>query len=149
MSNDKLPLIFFYGSFINSDVLKQAGFESCDGFRPALIAGYRFEIAPRANVKKQAGSIVYGVLTRGSHQDLERLYTYALDELGELYLPHPVSALDLEGHHHAAMTYVCPNMQHGDVEPAYVDRIVEPARTLGFPNWYVEHIESFQPSSDR
>jgi hypothetical protein len=29
-------------------------------------------------------------------------------------------------------------------ESAYVERILQPARELGFPAWYIEHLESFR-----
>jgi hypothetical protein len=27
----------------------------------------------------------------------------------------------------------------------YIDRIVSPARAYGFPQWYINHLESFRP----
>jgi hypothetical protein len=36
-------------------------------------------------------------------------------------------------------------MEPRPADPAYVDRILGPARELGFPSWYIEKLERFKP----
>ena len=69
----------------------------------------------------------------------------ALRVLGERYLPEAVVVETRDGKWMPAMTYICPSMAPRPAERAYVDRIVEPARQLGFPEWYVARLESFRP----
>jgi hypothetical protein len=38
--------------------------------------------------------------------------------------------------------YVSPSKAPQPADPAYVERIVKPARDLGFPAWYIERLES-------
>jgi hypothetical protein len=49
-----------------------------------------------------------------------------------------------DGRWQPAMCYICPDMEQRPAENAYVERIVEPARVHGFPDWYVERIERFR-----
>ena len=137
--------VFFYGSYINPDVLKEVDLIP-ERWEVARLAGFDLDIAPRANLIRSEGSTVYGMLATATHRELERLYVeHAHGKLGEVYLPEAVLVQTQDGQFRAAMTYICPNMQRRPAELAYVQRIANPARTFGFPDWYVQKIEQFQP----
>jgi hypothetical protein len=86
---------------------------------------------------------VYGVLATATHAELERLYAHAHQVLGEVYLPEAVLAEQLGGGLRPALCYIAPAMRAAPADPAYVERILRPARELGFPASYLARIERF------
>jgi hypothetical protein len=107
-------LVFFYGSYMNRRVLAEVDLVP-ESWEPASLAGFDIRIAPRANLVRAPGRMVFGALATATHRELERLYAHAHDMVD------------------------CP------AEAGYVPRIVEPALELGFPDWYVARLESFRP----
>jgi Gamma-glutamyl cyclotransferase, AIG2-like len=134
---------FFYGSYMNPAVLAEAGLHPAR-FVVARLAGYDIRIAPRANLVASPANVVYGVMAEATHAELARLYAHARDVLGETYLPHPV-LVETDDGPRPALCYISPSMAPGVAEPAYVDRILAPAREFGFPAEYVARLESFRP----
>jgi hypothetical protein len=135
--------VFFYGSYLNRRVLAEVDLLP-EEFAPALLPGYDLRIAPRANLVRSPLDVVYGVLATATRAELERLYTHAREVLGELYLPEPVLAVSGSGAWLPALCYIAPHMTPRPAERAYVERILEPARELGFPAWYLARIEAFR-----
>jgi hypothetical protein len=134
--------VFFYGSYMNRTVLAEAHLSPVR-FEVGRLFGCDIRIAPRANLVASERDLVYGALAQASHAELARLYAHAKDVLGETYLPHPVHVQTLEGLWRPALCYIASTMEPRAADPAYVGRIVAPARELGFPGWYVERLESF------
>ena len=132
---------FFYGSYMNEAVLREVDLVP-EAFEVARLDGYDIRIAPRANLVPSPQHCVYGVLAEATHAELERLYRHAKDVLGETYLPHPVLTETEAGAWFPALCYIAPVMAAGRPERAYVDRILQPAREFGFPEWYVRRLES-------
>ena len=141
MSDPKVA-VFFYGSYMNRAVLAEVSLAP-DSWETATLDGYEIRIAPRANLVPAASHTVYGVLSRLTHAELERLYAHAHDVLGETYLPHPVLVKTRDGVTHAALCYLASRMVERPAEPAYVERILAPARQLGFPEKYLRRIAGF------
>jgi hypothetical protein len=138
--------VFFYGSYMNFDVLREASYVP-GRWEPARLRGFDIVIRPRANLARDDRHSVYGILATATHSELARLYTHARDVLGETYLPEAVLAETLDGKWRAALCYVAPDMAPRPAASDYIDRIVEPARKFGFPEWYIERLESFRPRS--
>jgi hypothetical protein len=136
-------LVFFYGSYMNRAVLAEVGLEP-ESFEVASLPGFDLRIAPRANLVRAPGQLVLGVLASATHAELDRLYAHARDVLGEVYLPEAVLVHTRSGAWRPALCYVAPRMLERPADPAYVDRILEAARDLGFPPWYVARIEAFR-----
>jgi hypothetical protein len=136
---------FFYGSYMNRDVLRQVHYTP-EHFEPARLDGFDIRISPRANLVRSDRDCVYGVLATATHAELARLYAHAQDVLGELYLPEAVLAQTRAGTWRPALCYLCPSMEARPAAADYVDRILQPANALGFPGWYLERIESFRPT---
>ncbi len=89
---------------------------------------------------------VWGVNATATHGELARLYTaHAQGLLGRSYLPEAILTFTADGRLRPAMTYICADMDPRPADKAYVEQISGPARQFGFPDWYVEHIESFFP----
>jgi hypothetical protein len=138
------PLVwtFFYGSFINLDVLKQSGFVP-ERFEVARLSGFDIQIAPLANLVRSSEHSVYGIVASATHEDLRRLY--AQDWVGT-YLPEAVLVETANGKWRPALCYIAPA---GEPKPAandYIDRIVGPAKKHGFPDWYIQRLERFRPN---
>jgi hypothetical protein len=132
---------FFYGSYMNPAVLREVELVPAR-FEVARLDGYDIRIEPRANLVSSTQDCVYGVLAEATHAELARLYSHAKDVLGETYLPHPVLTQIGSGAWVPALCYIAPSMVPRPPDPAYVDRIVQPARAFGFPEWYIRRLES-------
>lgn len=75
---------------------------------------------------------------------LDRLYAHARDVLGGDYRPHPVVVHTRQGDLVPALCYIAPAMERRRPSNDYVDRIVAPAKVHGFPEWYIERLQSFR-----
>jgi hypothetical protein len=135
---------FFYGSFINLDVLRSVGLAPAQ-VEVARLCGFDIQIRPLANLVRSDQHQVYGILAAATHEELGRLYAHARDDLGGTYLPEAVLAETLDGRWRPALCYIAPVMEARAASGDYIDRIVGPARKFGFPGWYVDRLESFRP----
>jgi hypothetical protein len=135
---------FFYGSYINLDVLKEVRLTP-KHWEVARLSGYDIHIQPRANLTRADQHCVYGIVATATHAELDRLYTHARDVLGETYVPQAVLVETMEGKWRPALCYLAPAMEPGPAANDYIDRIAGPAKKYGFPDWYVQRIESFRP----
>ena len=134
---------FFYGSFINLEVLAAQGLVP-ERHEVARLAGFDIEIRPLANLVRSERHLVYGILATATHGQLGRLYDYARDGLGGTYLPEAVLAETLDGTLRPALCYIAPTTKPAPATGDYLDRIVGPARDFGFPAWYIERLERFR-----
>ena len=136
--------VFYYGSYMNDKVLAEAGMAD----RPRLVASlqdYALHIGPMANLVPAAGRTAFGLVIPCDHDELERLYGQeAMKLLGSRYLPEAILVRDTAGRYLPVLTYISHDLEPGPADPAYMDRILEPARTHGFPGWFLEHIASFR-----
>ncbi len=140
----RLVWTFFYGSNMNLEVLKRFDYVP-DKVEVAVLPGFDVTIRPLANLVPSLGRSVYGILATGTHDELDRLYgRYVQDELGATYLPEAVLCQTLDGGWMPALCYIAAPTALAPATDEYLDRIVEPARALGFPAWYVERLESFR-----
>ena len=136
--------VFFYGSYINGDVLREVGLVP-DRMEVARLDGYDIRVAPIANLVAAEHHSVYGVLVDATHEELDRLYAHARDVLGGLYLPRAVIVATAGERLVPALCYIAEELADRPSDPAYLERILAPARTYGFPAWYLERLASFRP----
>jgi hypothetical protein len=135
---------FFYGSYINIDVLKEVELEP-EAWEVARLHGYDIRIEPRANLVRSETDCVYGIVATATHSELGRLYAHAKYVLGETYLPEATLVETLDGKWRPALCYICPDMERRPADPAYVERILVPATEYGFPSWYLDRLARFRP----
>ena len=135
--------VFFYGSYINFDVLREVDLVP-EQWEVARLDGFDIRIQPRANLVRSDQHCVYGIVATATHAQLSRLYAHARDVLGEVYLPEAVLVQTRTGTWRPALCYICPDMAPRPAETAYVERITSPARGYGFPEWYLERLGSFR-----
>ena len=77
------------GSYINRRVLAEADLHP-EELVVATLPGFDIQIGPLANIRREAGRVVYGVLATATHAELDRLYQHAREVLGGTYLPEAV-----------------------------------------------------------
>ena len=65
--------VFFYGSFINRDVLGEVGLVPGE-VEVARLHGFDIRIEPLANIVREERGLVYGIVCLANHADLGRLY---------------------------------------------------------------------------
>ena len=135
---------FFYGSFMNPDVLKKLSIVP-DEFEVATLSGFDISIRPLANLAPSPDHCVYGVAATTTHAELARLYDYACDTLGGTYLPQAVLVQLRNGKWLPAMSYVASELKARPAANDYVDLIVHSAKHYAFPKWYIDRLESFRP----
>ena len=106
--------VFFYGSFINFDVLKQADLEP-EGFRVARLHAWDIHIGPLATLIPKDNGVVFGIVVECTHAELDRLY--AQDWVGA-YLPEAV-LVEVDG------TFLPPDagIRRADRRPRRNDRL--------------------------
>lgn len=138
---------FFYGSYINFAVLDEVDLLP-SSYEVARIGGFDIEIRPLANLIRSDDHTVFGIITRMTHAELTRLYNHAELVLGGVYLPEAVLCKTGDGKFVPALCYIAPNMEARLADNDYVDRIVEPGRGYGFPDWYIARLESFKSAPD-
>ena len=136
---------FFYGSFIDLDVLKEVELVP-QRFEVASLNGFEISISPLANLTRSQEHTVYGIVAQTTHTELSRIYDYATNKLGGTYLPEAVLVETSEGESIPALCYIAPELEHNPAKNRYIDHIVEAARKYGFPSKYIERLESFRPS---
>ena len=133
---------FFYGSYINFDVLKEVELEPTE-WEVARLHGYDIKIEPRANLERSDADTVYGIVATATYRQLNDLYAHAKEVLGETYLPEAVLTETLDRTWRPALCYICPDMEPRPADPDYVARIIGPARHYGFPSWYLDRLARF------
>jgi len=135
---------FFYGSYINLDVLAEVDYTPRE-YEPARLPGFNIAIRPLANLVRSDQHTVYGIVATGTHTELDRLYDHAENILGGRYLAEAVLIQTMSGRWLPALTYIAPQLSGEPATPEYIERIVKPASVYGFPAWYLERLESFKP----
>jgi len=129
---------FFYGLFMDAQVLHQAGTKPSN-FRRAYLADFTLRIGQRATLVPSPGARAYGMLISLTHADLESLYSAP----GlEAYRPEAVVAHTFEGE---AIPALCYNLvqvpEPQERNPEYAKRLKSVLEDLGFPVEYVESVK--------
>jgi len=128
---------FFYGLFMDAQVLRQAGTEPSN-FRRAYVTDFALRIGQRATLVPSPGARAYGMLISLTHAELERLYGGpGLED----YRPEAVIAHLSE---REAIPALCYNLiqapESHERNPEYALRLQNVLENLGFPAEYVQSI---------
>ncbi len=132
--------VFFYGSFINLEVLAEGGLIP-EQVEVARLWGYDIRIQPLANLIPSPRHCVYGIACRASPIDLASLYGQSWVDT---YWPEAVLVECESGGIRPALCYISPERPVEAATDDYIDRIANSAREYGFPGWYRERIELFR-----
>ena len=132
--------VFFYGSFINRDVLANGGFVP-ERVEVVRLGGFDIRMQPLANLVRSSERCVYGIACEATHAQLERLYD---QEWVRSYKPEAVLVETADGRLLPALCYISAQPAAGSPKSDYVDRIAAPGRAYGFPDWYLARLQSFR-----
>jgi AIG2-like family len=132
---------FFYGSFMNRDVLAKADVHPKYP-QLARLDGWDLKIAPRATLTPVEGRCVYGILAQLTHLDIDRLYTKDCFGFGT-YLPEAVIVSNAAACPSAALCYIAWQLEGGKPSGEYIGKMLAVAREYHFPEDYIRRIESF------
>ena len=128
---------FFYGLFMDIDILREAGVAPVSP-RRAYVDNFALRIGQRATLLPSAGGRAYGMVFALTHSELERLYTApGLEQ----YRPEAVLAQSLEG---TAVPALCYNLRDAprphERNPDYATRLQRALSKLDFPREYVASV---------
>jgi hypothetical protein len=130
---------FFYGLFMDADILRGAGVAPLDA-RRAHVDGFALRIGERATLLPLDGARAYGMLFAMTHAELDRLY--AAPGL-ERYRPEAVLAQPMGG---TPVPAVCYNLVEAprphERNPEYAARLQQALRKLDFPKEYVASVSN-------
>ena len=136
--NDRRIDSFFYGLFMDGDLLRESGATPADP-RRGYVDGYALRIGQRASLVPSLGERAYGMVFALTHRELERLYSApGLEQ----YRPEAVLVRVLEG---GELPALCYNLreppQRGEANPEYSTRLRAVLSKLGFPSEYVACVQ--------
>jgi hypothetical protein len=135
--NDRRIDAFFYGLFMDSDILRES---NVTPFKPrrAYVDDFALRIGQRATLLPSTGARAYGMLVALTHLELERLYAApGLDQ----YRPEAVLAQPLGGQPSPALCYNLREAPRPDERnPEYAVRLQRVLRKLEFPAEYIASV---------
>ena len=128
---------FFYGLFMDPDILRENGVVPTNS-RRAFVEDFALRIGQRATLVASAGTRAYGMLVALTHAELDRLY--GAPGL-EHYRPEAVLARPLAG---APVPALCYNLREApqphERNPEYAARLQHTLAKLEFPHEYVASV---------
>lgn len=137
MNSAKTVTVFFYGLFMDVDLLAARGFTPTD-IRRASLHDFELRIGQRATLVERKGSTVHGMVMRMRTDELDRLYA---DPTLTQYEPVTVGASVGAGEQVEALTYVLSQPPGGqEANPEYAAKLRDLCRRLSFPSTYIESI---------
>jgi hypothetical protein len=137
--NERRVELFFYGLFMDVEVLRESGVAPVSVSR-AYVDDFALRIGSRATLVPSPGARAYGMLIALTHSQRHRLYS--APEL-ELYQPEAVLARRLDGSFIPALCYNLVEPPAADERnPTYAARLQETLSRLGFPGEYIDSITS-------
>jgi hypothetical protein len=128
--------VFFYGLFMDSDVLREHQVAAVDP-RRASADGYALRIGRRATLIPLAGTRTYGMVFALTEDELDRLYSApGLEQ----YRPEPLLVQLDDGKILPVLCYLCPRPQPGEANAEYAARLRAVLKKLGFAPAYIDSI---------
>ncbi|WP_432947517.1 gamma-glutamylcyclotransferase family protein [Kribbella sp. CA-253562] len=131
-SNRRMINVFFYGLYMDPDLLGDRGVQPRDP-RRASVADYSLRIGTQATLLRCTGAHAWGVVYALTHDEVDVLY-------GALptYRAEPVLARTVNGQFVPALCYILFDPpQPGEANPDYAAALTAAAQRLGLP---IDHI---------
>jgi hypothetical protein len=127
-------LIFFYGLFMDEQLLREKGVDPRNT-RRASAAAYSMRIGRRAQLVPDPAGRAHGIAMELTHEEIARLYS---DPAVNMYFP---EALDIDLEKGGSAPALCFNLagtaEPEQSDPAYVAQWREIAQGLGLPADYI------------
>ena len=129
--------VFFYGLFMDGDVLRDSHVSPADP-RRGYADDFALRIGRRATLTPSAGGRVYGMVYALTQVELDRLY--AAPGL-EQYRPETISIRTFGGESLRALCYNLATVpQPGEANAEYAARLRDVLAKLGFPHEYIDAV---------
>ena len=129
--------VFFYGLFMDSTLLHEAGVSPANP-RRGYVEGFALRIGRRAALVPTDASRAYGMIFALTHAELTKLYS---PPGLEPYRPEAVLAHSLRGGTLPALCYNLPEAPDpSEADADYAKRLRAVLRRLDFPAAYVESV---------
>ena len=126
--------VFFYGLFMDADVLRSKDIDPIDA-RRASVPGFALRIGQRATLVPEAKGRAYGMLMELRHDEIDRLYA---DPSVQMYRPEAVISELEDGSRVAALCFTltsAPGPSERNEE--YAAKLRELGRRLHLPEDYI------------
>jgi len=131
--------VFFYGLFMDKDLLQQKGF--CpQNIKPACLQGYQLKIGERATLTPLEGARSYGTVMDLDDSELRDLYG---SDGVEDYVPQTVQATTMLGATIEVVCYILPVEKISGSNSGYAIKLASIAKKLEFPRDYIEEIQAW------
>jgi hypothetical protein len=135
--NQRLLDVFFYGLFMDPQLLRDKGVHPTD-IRLAAVRGFALRIGARAALVPESAGVTQGVVMKLTHADLQRLYS---EPSVAAYKPEPVLAALQDGDTVAALCFNLPEAPSIDERNSeYAAKLRVVAQRVGLPDNYVTSI---------
>ncbi len=136
---ETMKSVFFYGLFMDQDVLEEKGFKP-NNIRPARLSGFRLIIADKATLEPCDDAKSFGTVMELEKQKLDALY--ATSRVSE-YVAQKVRVTVEDGKDIDAVTYVLPMHKVSGSNPLYAKKLVSIAKKNQLPDFYIKEIETW------
>lgn len=129
--------VFFYGLFMDADVLRMQGFEPTNP-RQAEVAEMTLRVGSRATLVPEMSSSTHGVAMDLTHNDIDRLYA---EKSVAAYRPEAVVARLPDGTSIAALCFNLPEPPESENENNdYREKLREVGRKVRLPADYIDRL---------
>lgn len=136
--------VFFYGLFMDRDILSKNGIHPTNP-RKGHLNDYTLKIGARASLIPCKEEKAYGVVMEVGEDELTKLYA---EESVADYVPEPVEITTESNEHVMATCYNLPLELLSGTNPEYARSLYKLAKKLGFPDTYLKRIEKMMNTSD-
>lgn len=135
--------VFFYGLFMDMDVLRQCGLAPSHP-QLAWLDGYDIVIRERATLQVNAAERVYGIVAGLTHAEIATLYT---EPSVQDYRPEAVLVTLEDARQVPALCYNLPQENGRGRNTVYASRLLELATRLAFPETYLLKLQRLTQAS--
>jgi hypothetical protein len=125
--------VFFYGLFMDPDVLEAKGLRPADVSR-AYVERYALRLGQRATLVPVNEGQVHGTVMQLTHEEIDRLYS---EPSVSAYRPEPVLAHLPDGSAEPALCFNLPNAPAPSGNRDYAIALRAVAQKMGLPDEYV------------
>lgn len=134
-----MKAIFFYGLFMDIDLLKGKGFTPT-AEKLAYAEGYGLRIGERATLVKAEFERAYGIVMNLSEEEAETLYSGpGVSE----YVPEEIYVTEAIGVRYKATVYNLPTSKLTGSNEEYAKSLCVAAKKMGLPETYINEILSW------
>ena len=136
--------VFFYGLFMDEDILKRKGIHPSNP-RKGYLNNYTLKIGQRASLIPCENEQAYGILMEVSEEEISRLYA---EKSVADYIPEEVEVVTESGECLIATCYNLPLELLTGTNAAYARSLYALAEKLHFPEAYLDKIIENMPERD-